>query len=157
MTPRNLIFLAGLGSAVLLLVAFGFQHLGGILPCAMCLWQRWPHAAAVALGALGAVLPQARIAAVGGILMLGNAGLAHYHTGVERNWWKGPQSCAAGAAQDLGNLSGSDLLDTTTGPAVILCDKVAWQMLGLSMASWNGLACLALATLWLAAARARDV
>ena len=42
--------------------AFAFQHLGGLAPCKLCLWQRWPHGAAVALGAIGAVLPAALVA-----------------------------------------------------------------------------------------------
>ncbi len=36
---------------------------------------------------------------------------------------------------------------------IVLCDEVAWSLLGLSMASWNALASLALAALWLLAAR----
>ncbi len=155
LTRRNLILLAGLGSALMLLAAFGFQYLGGLLPCAMCLWQRWPHAAAVVLGAIGAAVPSVLIAWAGGLSMLTNAGIALYHTGVERGWWEGPQSCAAAAAQDLGALSASDLLDTTTGPAIVLCDEVAWELAGLSMASWNGIVCLGLSVIWFAAAGRR--
>lgn len=139
----------------MLAAAFGFQYLGGLLPCAMCLWQRWPHAVAVALGAAGAVVPNALIAGLGGLSMLTNAGIALYHTGVERAWWEGPQTCASAAAQDLTSMSASDLLATDTGPRIVLCDEVAWEFLGLSMASWNGLACLALAAIWVAAVRAR--
>jgi disulfide bond formation protein DsbB len=49
---RTFIALAAGGSAAMLLAAFGFQYIGGLAPCAMCLWQRWPHAVAIALGAL---------------------------------------------------------------------------------------------------------
>ena len=51
MTPRRLVLLAALGSAALLLGAFGFQYLG-YQPCKMCLWQRWPHGAAALIGAV---------------------------------------------------------------------------------------------------------
>ncbi|QBY00457.1 disulfide bond formation protein B [Rhodophyticola sp. CCM32] len=152
MTRRSLILLAGLGSAGLLLAAYGFEYIGGLAPCAMCLWQRWPHMAAIALGALGAALPSTLIAVLGGLTMLGNAGLALFHTGVEKDWWEGPQSCTGAAAQDLGAMSAADLLATDTGPRIVLCDQVSWEMVGLSMASWNGLACLALALIWFAAA-----
>jgi disulfide bond formation protein DsbB len=154
-TRRTLIMLAGIGSALLLLAAFGFQYLGGLLPCAMCLWQRWPHVAAIALGMLGAAIPAAGIAVLGGLSMLGNAGIALYHTGVERDWWEGPTSCAAGGGQSITDMSVADLLDPTTGPELVLCDQVAWEMLGLSMASWNGIACLILAMIWFAAANRR--
>ena len=38
---------------------------------------------------------------------------------------------------------------------LVRCDQVPWEMLGLSMASWNMLASLGLATLWLMALRKR--
>ena len=152
MTRRSLILLAGFGSAAMLLGAFGFQYIGGLAPCAMCLWQRWPHAVAIALGVIGAAIPSALVAWAGGLTMLTNAGIALYHTGVERDWWEGPQNCTGAAAQDLGSMSASDLLATDTGPQIVLCDEVAWEMFGLSMASWNGLVCLALALIWFAAA-----
>lgn len=152
---RRLIGLAALGSALMLLVAFGFQHLGGLAPCEMCLWQRWPHAAGVAIGALAlGLLPGAAMALLGGLAMLVNAGIALLHTGVERGWWTLNLSCTGGG-QDLGSMDITALLDPTQGEAIVLCTEVAWSMLGLSMASWNGLASLALAAIWIAAARAR--
>ena len=151
---RLIILIAAGGSAALLLGAFGFQYLGGLAPCAMCLWQRWPHVAAVALGALGAALPVAAVAWLGALSMLGNAGIALYHTGVERDWWDGPTSCSGGGG-DLGAMSVDDLLNPDIGSGIVMCDEVAWEMLGLSMASWNGLACLALAAIWISAARLR--
>ncbi|MEM9317550.1 MAG: disulfide bond formation protein B [Pseudomonadota bacterium] len=153
MTPVAMIGLATLGSAALLAAAFGFQYIGGFLPCAMCLWQRWPHVAAIAIGAVGIALPRAWIAGLGALTMAGNASLGLYHTGVERNWWDGPNVCGGSAAQDLGGMSGADLLDFGTGPQIVLCDEAALHILGLSMASWNALACAALALLWLFAAR----
>jgi disulfide bond formation protein DsbB len=36
---------------------------------------------------------------------------------------------------------------------VVRCDEVPWEMLGLSMASWNAVASFALAGLWLWALR----
>jgi len=151
---RLIILIAAGGSAALLLGAFGFQYLGGLAPCAMCLWQRWPHVVAVALGALGAALPVAAVAWLGALSMLGNAGIALYHTGVERDWWDGPTSCSGGGG-DLGAMSVDDLLNPDIGSGIVMCDEVAWEMLGLSMASWNGLACLALAAIWISAARLR--
>src|SRR5258705_8608299 len=45
--------LAGGVSAALLLGAFAFQYLGGLAPCEMCIWQRWPHGAAILFGLIG--------------------------------------------------------------------------------------------------------
>jgi disulfide bond formation protein DsbB len=32
--------------------ALGSQYLGGLVPCEMCYWQRYPHAAAILLAGL---------------------------------------------------------------------------------------------------------
>jgi disulfide bond formation protein DsbB len=152
-TSGGLTLLAGVGSALLLLTAFGFQYIGGLAPCAMCLWQRWPHVAAVLLSAIGAAIPSAKIALAGAGTMLANAGISLYHTGVERDWWEGPTTCTGGL--DLTKMSIEDLLNPNIGSGIVMCDQVAWEMFGLSMASWNGVACLVLAGVWAAAARGR--
>lgn len=153
MQRKHLMALAALGSFGLLAGAFAFQYIGGLAPCAMCLWQRWPHAAAIAIGALGLALPRALVALAGGAAMLTGAGIALLHTGVERAWWTLNLACTGGA-EDIGAMDLGALLDPTQGAGIVLCTEVAWSMLGLSMASWNGLASIALAGVWIAAARA---
>ncbi|QIE47382.1 disulfide bond formation protein B [Pseudohalocynthiibacter aestuariivivens] len=152
MTRKNLILLAAGGSALLLLGAFAFQHIGGLAPCKMCLWQRWPHAAAVLIGVLAIASRGPALPALGALAALATAAIGGYHTGVERGWWEGPASCT-GAGNGLGGLSGTDLLSMGSPAGVVMCDEVAWQMLGLSMASWNMLASLGLVLLWILAAR----
>ena len=156
MTQRTLILWAGLGSLALFGGALAFQYVGGLLPCAMCLWQRWPHRVAIVLGVIGVAIPNAVIAGLGALSMLVSAGLAVLHTGVERAWWDGPQVCGASAAQDLGSLSADELFALDSGPRLVLCNEVAWEFLGLSMASWNGVVSLALAAIWIAAALRRS-
>ncbi|WP_101066185.1 disulfide bond formation protein B [Roseovarius salinarum] len=146
------ILIAAGGSAALLLGALAFQHLGGLAPCKLCLWQRWPHAAAVVLGAAALVRPGAALPALGGCAALTTAGLGLYHAGVEQAWWPGPAGCTGGGA-GLSGLSGAELLNPESAPAIVMCDEVPWQMLGVSMAGWNALVSLALAALWLIAAR----
>jgi len=151
-SARAMMLLAAGGSAGLLAAAFAFQHLGGLAPCPICLWQRWPHAAAVAIGALALIRPAPWIAAAGGMAAAATAAIGLYHPGIERGWWPGPQSCAGGGA-GLSGLSGEALLSPEAAPALVMCDEVVWSLAGLSMASWNGLLSLALAVLWLVAAR----
>ena len=150
MTRRTLIALAAGGSAALLLGAFYYQFTG-YPPCAMCLWQRWPHAAAIAIGAVALLVPGLLLPLMGALAALTTAGIGLYHTGVERDWWEGPTSCTG--TGDLGGLSGADLL-SLDAPRLVMCDQVSWEWLGLSMASWNALASLGLALIWLLAARA---
>ncbi len=144
---RRLILLAGGGSAALLAGAFAFQA-AGYAPCAMCLWQRWPHAAAIALALLALMVAPRAFAVLGALAALTASALGLYHTGVERDWWEGPTSCTGGG---LGGLSGTDLL-SLDGPSLVMCDQVAWAFAGLSMASWNAVLSLALAVLWTLAA-----
>ena len=145
-----LILIAAGGSAALLLGAFAFQYLGGMAPCKLCLWQRWPHAAAVAIGALALWLPGRALPLGGALAALATAAIALYHTGVERHWWEGPATCTSGGIADL---SPQQLMDQIMAAPLVRCDDVPWEMLGLSMASWNALASGALALVWLMAAK----
>lgn len=147
---------AALGSAGLLLAALGFQYLGGLPPCPLCIWQRWPHLAAVAAGIAVAALLAARrgmprvLALAGAVAAATSGAVGIYHTGIERGWWPGPDTCAA---PDIGGLSPEELLNAILAAPVVRCEEVAWAFAGLSMASWNALASFALALLWLLAAR----
>lgn len=150
----NLIFLAAAGSAALMIGALLFQYVGEMAPCKLCYWQRYPHVAAIVIGVLALAIPGRGLPLLGALAVLTSAAIAAYHTGVERAWWAGPESCTGGGG-GLGGLSGSDLLSTDLPTGVVMCDEVPWEMFGLSMASWNGLASLFLAMLWLWAARSR--
>lgn len=152
MTRDTLILLAALGSAALLAGAFAFQYIGGLAPCALCLWQRWPHAAAIGFGAIGLAFPSALVALAGAASAAASGAIGLYHTGVERDWWEGPTTCtSAGVA----GLTPEELLERIMAAPLVRCDEVAWQMFGLSMASWNALASFALVAVWLVAARTR--
>ncbi|MEM6634916.1 MAG: disulfide bond formation protein B [Pseudomonadota bacterium] len=144
---------AAAGSALLLIGAFVFQALG-YLPCQLCLWQRWPHATAVAAGAALLVLPWVLLMVAGFLSAITTAGIGIYHTGVENAWWPGPAGCAGGG-MDLTQMGGADLLSTDGPTGVIMCDEVAWAFMGVSMASWNALFSIGLAVLWAVALRRR--
>lgn len=150
-TRRLLILAAAGGSAALLAGALMFEYLGGLPPCELCIWQRWPHLAAIAIGGLALVLPGALLPLAGAVAPATSGAIGIYHTGVERGWWEGPQACSGG--DDIQGMSSGELLDQIMAAPVVRCDEVAWQMLGLSMASWNALASFALAAVWLWAAR----
>src|SRR5690349_537915 len=67
--------------------ALGSQYLGGLHPCEMCYWQRWPHAAAIVLAALAFTAPaqssrsiNLTLAAALAIAISGIIGV--YHAGV---------------------------------------------------------------------------
>lgn len=151
MNRNTLVLAAAGGSAALLLGALAFQYLGGLYPCPLCLWQRWPHLAAVLIGLAALALPGRALPVLGALAALATAGIGGFHSGVEIGWWQGLDSCAGAG---IGGLSGAALLDPTANiPPPVRCDAVAWSFLGLSMAAWNMILSLGLAALWLAAAR----
>ncbi len=146
----TLVLLAAGGSLALLAGAFLFQAFG-YLPCKMCLWQRWPHAAAILIGGVALMTRGPLLPLAGGVAAATTAGIGIYHAGVEQKWWLGPASCTS--AGGLDGLSGGDLL-SMEGPALILCDQISWSMFGLSMAAWNAVFSAVLVVIWLLAARA---
>ena len=151
MTRQRLILIATFGSAALLTGAFGFQYIGGLWPCTLCLWQRWPHAAAIVLGVLGMTLPQRIWPILGALAALATAAIALFHVGVEQTWWEGLATCTA---DTMGNVNVNDLLNTdVTVGAPVRCDAIAWTLFGISMAGWNMLLSTGLADLWIKAAR----
>ncbi|MFC4668523.1 disulfide bond formation protein B [Seohaeicola nanhaiensis] len=152
MTRIQLILLAAGGSAALLAGAFTFQYFG-YPPCHLCLWQRWPHAAAILIGLVALALPRVTaLPALGALAALTTAGIGVYHTGVERGWWEGPNTCTSGP---IDGVSSAELLDRIMNAPLIRCDEVAWQLMGLSMASWNALLSFGLAAIWVMALRTR--
>jgi disulfide bond formation protein DsbB len=151
-SARLQLAVAGAGSAALLAGALGSQFIGGLAPCPLCITQRWPHVAAVVIAVLAiSVLGRFKraLAGAGALAMLAGSGLGLYHTGIERGWWKGPDTCTSA---DITNLTTDDLMAQIMSAPLVRCDEVAWDFLSLSMASWNGIISLGLAGLWLAVA-----
>ena len=152
MTVRGWMLSAGAGSAALLAGALGFQFIGGLAPCPLCIWQRWPHVAAVVIAVLAVTVLWRHtrpLAVLGMLAALVSAGLGLYHTGIERGWWPGPDTCTS---SDITNLSTDQLMAQIMSAPLVRCDEVTWDLLGLSMASWNAVISLGLAALWLASA-----
>jgi len=115
--------------------ALGSQYIGGLAPCEMCFWQRWPHAAAIVLAALAftypAATPRARLLTGLAALAIAVSGaIGVFHAGVELGWWEGLTRCTAGGAMTLDDLMSVPL---------IRCDQVQWSLFGISMAGWNAI------------------
>jgi len=138
--------------------AWFFQLVLHIVPCPMCLEQRYayyaiiPLAALVALGAAqggagGGAAPRALLLA-GLVLIalaaLGNSAFGVYHSGVEWKLWPGPTDCTG----PIGNLgSAGNLLQRLDTVKVIRCDEVQWRFLGLSLAGYNAIISLLMAAI----------
>jgi disulfide bond formation protein DsbB len=142
---RGLVALAALGAASLLGGAFFFQYVMDLPPCPLCIWQRWPHAAAIALTLMALLLPGLAPLAVplAALALLIGAGIAGYHVGVEQGWW----DSATCGTPDITGQSAADLLRALQETPMVACDEVVWSLFGISMAGWNGIASLGLVAL----------
>lgn len=148
---RPIAAFAAAGSALLLGGALAFQYIGGLAPCALCLWQRWPHVAAVAIGVLFLLLGWRWLLLLGALAAATSAAIGVFHVGVEQAWWEGLQSCTGNS---IAGLNAADLLNPAVDVApVARCTDIAWAMFGISMAGWNVLISAGLALIWLRAFR----
>ncbi len=148
-----------LGMAVTVGTALGFQHIGGYIPCKLCLEQRLPYyiGVPVAVLALAAAVLRLPPAAVRGLLvavallMTWSIWLGGFHAGVEWGFWPGPSDCGAVVPPPSGSGNLLDQLDAVIPPS---CDQAAGRFLGLSFAGWNVATSVVLAGIaWVAALR----
>jgi disulfide bond formation protein DsbB len=141
--------LAFLVPVALLGGALGSQYLGGLHPCEMCYWQRWPHGAAILLAGAAFVMPRhsRMLTALAAMAIAISGAIGVFHAGVELGWWEGLTRCTAGGALSLDELMKVPL---------VRCDQVQWSLLGISMAGWNAILSLgAAATIALLLLRSR--
>ncbi|MCF3936180.1 disulfide bond formation protein B [Acuticoccus sp. M5D2P5] len=144
----TLIMLAAIGGA------WGFQLIGGYVPCELCLEQRIPYYVAIPL-ALIAMLTMARSDTLSRVLLIlaaiaifFSAWLGIYHAGAEWGFWPGPETCGGGAdVRDASNMLA--VLEETR---IVSCTEAAGRFLGISFAGWNVVASVMAGIVLLAAA-----
>ena len=136
--------------AVVVGSALGFEHIGGYIPCKLCLEQRVPYYAGVPIALLASLAAafKAPAAISRGLMVVAGLAMAYalylgiYHSGVEWSWWAGPADCTATGGGTV--TSGKDLLsqlDTVKPPS---CDEAAGRFLGISFANAQVLTALLL-------------
>ena len=119
--------------AALMAGALGSEFIGGLYPCEMCHWQRWPHYAAIALALIAFFLkPPMRpvLIALAALAILTSGALGVYHAGVEYQWWAGPACSSTAAGASLEDLMRARL---------VRCDAPQWSLAGISLAGFNAL------------------
>ncbi|MCY4287744.1 MAG: disulfide bond formation protein B [Aestuariivita sp.] len=150
MKARPTVLLATIGSATLLAGAFAFQYIGELAPCQICLWQRWPHLAAVVIGLISLRFGVTLVfCLLGGLSTLSTAAIGFFHMGVEKAWWDGFEGCSA---PDISSVSPEELLESLLSDPIVQCSQIPWEFMTLSMAGWNAVISLATTMIWIAAA-----
>jgi disulfide bond formation protein DsbB len=127
--------LAGLG----LLTAILSESVLGLVPCALCLVERWPYRFAILFGALALASPRGArfFVALTALAMLAAAALGGLHVGVERGAWPSPlPECAA---PSLGGGTMAERLARMPAHPAKPCDEPTYLVPGLpvSMAAMN--------------------
>lgn len=134
-------------SVAVLAGAWFFQLVVGLVPCELCLAERWPwYAAAVISGLfLGARRPEIEryAPALFGLLFLGAFCLAAYHVGVEQKWIAGPDACTAPASAHKAKTIEELTAEIMAAPTV-RCEDIQWSFVGISLAGWDALLSLAM-------------
>jgi disulfide bond formation protein DsbB len=96
---RTVALLTILLAAAALGLALATERWGGLVPCALCLLERWPFRVVIVLGLLALITPAPVprvLLGLAALVMLADTGLALVHVGVEYRWWPSPlPECAA--------------------------------------------------------------
>ena len=135
-----------------ILGAWFFEFVLKLPPCELCLEERIPYHIVIPLSLLLTVAAVARapqkILTVGFaailVAVLCGAALGAYHAGVEWHFWPGPTACT-GSLSDLN--AGGSILGQLNAINVVRCDEAGWRFLGISLAGYNALICLAMAAI----------
>lgn len=117
--------------------AYTAQYGFGLMPCVLCLYQRIPFFVVIVLSAISFFAHgklKTILISLCALALLTGAGIAFYHTGVEKHWFYMDGGCAA--EENTAN-SLEELRNQLIGKPNIPCDKPAFLFLGLSMATWN--------------------
>ncbi len=116
------------------------QYVGGLYPCEMCYWQRWPHGAAIVLALLAFAFPAGSLKArnlvmVAALAIAVSGAIGVYHWGVEEGVFEGFTQCTTLTKGS----SAADLLRQITQQPLVRCDQVQWRFACLSLAAWNAI------------------
>ena len=127
---------------ILLAWVYASQYLGGLQPCVLCLYQRWPWWVATGLAILALVFRrhsrfQTVVVGLASLSILFGSGIAVFHMGVEQHWWRGLASCGS-VGSDI-PMTAKALKAQIMSAPVARCDEIDWSFLGLSMSGYNAL------------------
>lgn len=116
------------------------QFVGHLVPCEMCMWQRYPHYAAIPVAALAFVIPDRRaryaLVAIAALLIATSGVIGVLHAGVEYKWWPGFTPCTAGFKPGA---TGTEMIEMLRHAPIVRCDTAQWTLFGISLAGFNAI------------------
>src|SRR5882762_6806158 len=156
-SQRMLVTLLLLASAAIVGGALLSQYVGGLQPCELCLYQRWPYYAAIVATVVallsGGERAMRAVIVLCALLFAASTALAFYHVGVEQHWFTGPSACT-------GSVTGATSIEALKAQLLarqpVSCDTPSWLLFGVSLAGWNLVASVLLAIACAAALLRRE-
>jgi disulfide bond formation protein DsbB len=110
------------------------QYIGGLYPCELCWFQRYPHIVALVLAVLAFLVPgrgtQRLFVALAGVAVLVSGAIGVFHAGVEYHWWQGFTECTS-------TMTGPVTLESIMKAPIVRCDVAQWTLGGVSLAGFN--------------------
>jgi len=110
------------------------QYVGGLYPCELCWFQRYPHGVAIVLAVLAFVVPgralQRVLVALAALAVLVSGAIGVFHAGVEYHWWQGFTECTS-------TMTGPVTLESIMKAPIVRCDVAQWRLGGISLAGFN--------------------
>ena len=137
--PTAIAVLLTTAGTITLGIAYGFQYVGSLQPCQLCLYQRWSWWIAVLLGLIainfrGRELFQRIAVGYAAISILSGAVIAIFHVGVEQFWWEGHEICT-GVGESAITIDA--LKKQIMNTPVTRCDDTTWALFDITMAGYN--------------------
>lgn len=138
---RFIIFSYAILGVLALAMAFIAEHVFGLMPCKLCLLQRWPYLWIIIAGLIGVGLHANRtILALCFLAIIGSFAyggyIAIYQVGGEQGWWQLTADCSSMIDPTL---SPEEYLEALKQAPTVACDVVKWSLFGISMAGYNAL------------------
>ena len=139
MLKKYWFYVIGLLSVIAIGSALIAEYYYNLEPCKMCLKQREPYYALIAVLIIFLIFRwQKKIWFFLGVQIITIYGLFYsiWHVGIENKILPGPSTCSGGL--DISNDT-SNLKEQILSKAVVNCEEIIWSMFGLSAATINSL------------------
>jgi len=120
-------------------IALIAEYIFNILPCPMCLNQRYPYYFIISIFIIFYFfkkIPNIWFYILTELAVLYGLFYSVWHVGIEQNFLTGPSTCS-GKLEEVNSVI--DLKKQILNQAIINCNEVSWSMLGLSAATLNSL------------------
>ena len=143
---NNWTFVILVVSLTVICTALIAEYFYGILPCKMCIFQRYSYYALIILSIFFLLLKKQNnkfYYLIVEIILIVGLFFSIWHVGIENDLINGPVACSS-TIKDINNIV--DLKKHIINTPVITCDHINWAFLGISFAIYNTLLQLALLT-----------